>query len=90
MSATGWQAASATSISPSVVGLGRPARASGTTTTAQSYVGAWELGGVVNTGWPNRPAVAFSGSLSDAALFTTELTAAQVLAEYQSSPAAGG
>ena len=64
--------------------------ASGTTTTAQSYVGSWQLGGVVNTGWPGRTAAAFTGSLSDAALFTSELTAAQVLTEYQSSPAAGG
>jgi hypothetical protein len=64
--------------------------ASGPTTTAQSYLGSWQLGGVVNTGWPNRPTVAFSGSLSDAALFTSELTAAQVQTEYQSSAVAGG
>jgi galactose oxidase len=64
--------------------------ASGATTTAQAYVASWQLGGVANTGWPNRTAAAFSGSLSDAAVFTSDLTAAQVQAEYQSSPAAGG
>jgi len=59
--------------------------ASGATTAAQAYLGYWQLGGVANTGWPNRPSSAFSGSISDAALFTSELTAAQVQAEYESS-----
>jgi len=59
--------------------------ASGATSTAQSYLGYWSLGGVVNSGWPNRPSGAFSGSISDAALFTNELTAAQIQAEYASS-----
>lgn len=63
--------------------------ASGSTTTAQAYLGHWQLGGTVNTGWPNRPSSAFSGSMSDAALFTTELTPAQSQAEYLSSPAHG-
>jgi galactose oxidase len=61
--------------------------ASGTTSTAQSYLGYWQLGGTVNTGWPNRTSGAFSGSISDAALFTSELTATQIQAEYLSSPA---
>ena len=61
--------------------------ASGATTTAQSYVGHWQLGGTANNGWPNRTANAFSGSISDAALFTSELTAAQIQTEYSSSPA---
>jgi len=61
--------------------------ASGATTTAQSYVGYWQLGGITNTGWPNRTAGAFSGSISDAALFTSELTAAQIQTEYSTSPA---
>jgi hypothetical protein len=61
--------------------------ASGATTTAQSYVGHWQLGGTANNGWPNRTAGAFSGSISDAALFTSELTAAQIQTEYSSSPA---
>jgi Domain of unknown function (DUF1929)/Concanavalin A-like lectin/glucanases superfamily len=61
--------------------------ASGSTTTAQSYLGYWQLGGTVYTGWPNRPSGAFSGSMSDAALFTSELTPAQIQAEYLSSAA---
>jgi hypothetical protein len=57
--------------------------ATGATTGAQSYVGYWQLGGVVNTGWPNRPSSAFSGSMSDAALWAgTELSASQVTALY--------
>jgi galactose oxidase len=61
--------------------------ASGSTTTAQSYLGHWQLGGVVNDGWPNQPSSSFSGSISDAAAFARELTAAQVKTEYTSSPA---
>jgi galactose oxidase len=63
--------------------------ASGPTTTAQSYVGYWQLGGKVNPGWPNSPSGAFSGSISDAAVFMREPTLAQVQAEYTSSPASG-
>jgi hypothetical protein len=61
--------------------------ASGSTTTAQSYTGSWQLGGTVNSGWPNAPSSSFSGSVSDAALFTRELTPAQVNTQYTSSPA---
>jgi galactose oxidase len=55
--------------------------ASGATATAASLFGQWQLGGAAS-GWPNLPASAFSGSVSDAAMFVRELTAAQVQAEY--------
>ena len=61
--------------------------ASNTTTGAQPYTGYWQLGGTTNTGWPNRGTGAFTGSISDAALFTHELTANQIQTEYQASPA---
>jgi hypothetical protein len=61
--------------------------ATGSTTTAQSYLGHWQLGGKLNLGWPNRPGGAFAGSVSDAAVFARELTAAQVMTEATSSPA---
>ncbi len=60
--------------------------ASGSTTSAQSYTGAWRLGGVANS-WPgSSTSIAFQGSLSDAAWFSNELTAAQIANEYQRSP----
>ncbi|MGD0981836.1 MAG: LamG domain-containing protein, partial [Solirubrobacteraceae bacterium] len=56
--------------------------ASGSTATAASYLANWQLGGYLSAGWPNGPTSAFSGSMSDAAVFLSELTAAQVEAEY--------
>ena len=56
--------------------------ASDSTAAAGSYVGNWQLGGYLSSSWPNQPAGAFSGSMSDAALFMSELTASQVQAEY--------
>jgi Concanavalin A-like lectin/glucanases superfamily/Divergent InlB B-repeat domain len=55
--------------------------ASGATANAASFVGQWQLGGSA-TGWPGLPASAFSGDMSDAAMFLRELTASQVQAEY--------
>ncbi|MHB8324860.1 MAG: LamG domain-containing protein [Candidatus Dormibacteria bacterium] len=51
-----------------------------TDTTPQSYDGWWHLGwGNEAPGWPNPPASNyFSGSLADAAVYGTQLTAAQV------------
>jgi hypothetical protein len=56
--------------------------ASSATATAASYLGSWQLGGYLDGSWPNQPTSAFSGSMSDAALFMSELSAAQVQAEY--------
>ncbi len=56
--------------------------ASGSTATAASYIGTWQLGGYLSNSWPNQPASAFSGSIGDAAVFMSELTASQVQAEY--------
>ena len=61
--------------------------ASGTVTGAQSYTGYWQLGGTVTAGWPNQPTAAFSGSISDAAMYRTELTSGQIQAQYLASPA---
>ena len=62
--------------------------ASGSTATASSFLGYWQLGGNA-TGWPNQPTSAFSGSISDAALFMTELTASQVQTEYNARGTVG-
>jgi galactose oxidase len=59
--------------------------ASLSTVSAASFLGHWQLGGYVTGGWPSQPAGAFSGSMSDAALFVSELTASQVDAEYSAA-----
>jgi hypothetical protein len=57
--------------------------ASNTTTGADSYLGYWQLGGTTNSGWTNRTTGAFTGSISDAALYlSTELSASQVSTLY--------
>ena len=61
--------------------------ASSSVTDAESYLGYWQLGGTVTAGWPNQPSGAFSGSISDAAMYRSELTPGQVQAQYVSSPA---
>lgn len=68
---------------------GQQVASSATTTTAQSYLGYWRIGGDSLAGWSNSPTSGFlAGSVSDAAFYNnTELTAAQVLTHYQ---AAGG
>jgi galactose oxidase len=67
---------------------GQQVASSATTTGAQSYLGYWRIGGDSLAGWPNSPTSGyFAGSVSDAAFYNTELTAAQVLTHFQ---AAGG
>jgi hypothetical protein len=61
--------------------------ASSSATGAQSYTGYWQLGGTVTAGWPNQPSAAFSGSISDAAMYRSELTAGQIQAQFVASPA---
>ena len=61
--------------------------ASSSVTGAQSYTGYWHLGGTVTAGWPSQPSGAFSGSISDAAMYRRELTPAQIQAQYLASPA---
>ena len=61
--------------------------ASSMITGAQSYTGYWQLGGTVTAGWPNQPSGAFSGSISDAAMYRTELTSGQIQAQYLASSA---
>ena len=41
----------------------------------------------LNAGWPTHPSGAFSGSISDAAMYRSELTPGQIQAQYASSPA---
>jgi len=62
--------------------------ASGSTATAASYLANWQLGGYLSGGWPNGPTSAFAGSMSDAAVFMSELTASQVQAEYSAGGSA--
>jgi galactose oxidase len=52
--------------------------ASSAVTGAQAYSGYWQIGGTVTGGWPSQPSAAFSGSVSDAAMYRSELTAGQV------------
>jgi galactose oxidase len=62
---------------------------SNSTTEALSYVGYWRVGAENASGWPDQPTSNyFQGTISDVAFYTTELTAGQVLAHYQASPAA--
>ncbi len=63
--------------------------ASNSVADAQSYTGYWQLGGAP-TGWPDQPSGAFSGSISDAAMYLSELTPAQVQTAHLSSPLLGG
>jgi galactose oxidase len=59
--------------------------ASSSVTAAESYSGYWQVGGTVTAGWPNQPSGSFSGSVSDAAMYLSELTAAQVQAQYSAA-----
>lgn len=58
-------------------------------TGAQQYTGYWRLAGDNLTGWPSKPSSNyFAGTLDEAALFLTNLSAAQIQAHYHASPAA--
>jgi PKD repeat protein len=53
--------------------------ASGAVTGSQSYNGYWRVGGDTLAGWPNQPTSNyFAGSIDEAAVYTSELSAAQV------------
>jgi PKD repeat protein len=53
--------------------------ASGAATGSQSYNGFWRVGGDNLASWPNQPTSNyFAGSIDEAAVYTTELSAAQV------------
>jgi hypothetical protein len=54
-------------------------------TSAQAYTGYWQLGGTVKSAWPNQPSGAISGSISDAAMYLSELTPAQAQSQYLAS-----
>ena len=62
--------------------------ASNTVTGHQTYLGYFQLGGVVNN-WPNATAAAFTGTIDDAAMYVSELTAGQVLSTFSASTSAG-
>ena len=59
--------------------------ASDPTNVAQNYMGYWQLGGISND-WPDSSRSPFNGSLSDAAMFNSELTLSQIQKEYSASP----
>lgn len=53
------------------------------TTTAQSYLGYWRIGGDNLSGWPNAPTSSyFNGSLDNFAVYSTVLTASQVASHF--------
>ncbi|MFT4050786.1 MAG: PKD domain-containing protein [Microbacterium sp.] len=55
-----------------------------TVTSAQSFTGYWRFGGDSITGWTSAPSSSyFSGSLDEAAIYPTALTASQVAAHYE-------
>ncbi len=57
------------------------------TTTAQNYTGYWRVGAEHENGWPNASSSNyFAGSISDAAVYPTALSAAQVSAHFAASP----
>ena len=54
----------------------------------QPYLGYWRLGSEGLTGWPDSSTGnSFAGTISDAAVFDSQLSAQHVLSLYQSSPA---
>ncbi|GAA3887047.1 hypothetical protein GCM10022381_31370 [Leifsonia kafniensis] len=54
------------------------------TTTNQAYDGYWRVGGGNLNGWPAQPTNAFfAGSIDEAAVYSTALTAAAVTAHFQ-------
>jgi PKD repeat protein len=54
-----------------------------TTTTAQSYNGYWRVGGDNLGSWPSAPTSPnFAGSIDEVAVYSTELTGAQVQDHY--------
>ncbi len=56
------------------------------TTTNQSYSGYWRLGGDNLGAWPNRPGTDYlTGSIDDAAVYSTVLSPAQVETHYLAS-----
>jgi hypothetical protein len=60
-----------------------------TVTSAANFTGYWHLGWGYETGWPDAPADAyFTGSLSEAAVVPSQLSAAQVATLYQAASAA--
>jgi hypothetical protein len=58
------------------------------TNQSQNYVGYWRVGGENLEYWPYQTSSNyFAGTVSDVAFYNTELSAAQVLAHYEASPA---
>ena len=61
---------------------------SNTTNQSQNYTGYWRVGGEDLRYWPYQPSSDYlAGTVSDAAFYNSELTASQVLAHYNASPA---
>jgi hypothetical protein len=59
-----------------------------TTNQSQNYTGYWRVGGEDLRYWPYQPSSDYlAGTVADAAFYNSELTASQVLAHYQASPA---
>ncbi|WP_068920838.1 LamG-like jellyroll fold domain-containing protein [Planobispora rosea] len=57
---------------------------------AEGYTGYWRIGGDNLNGWPSRPSSDdFAGSLDEAAVYSTVLTAAQVAEHWQKGSGSG-
>jgi hypothetical protein len=60
--------------------------ASNAVATAQNQNGYWRIGGDNVSGWPSAPTSNyFTGSLDEAAVYASELTAAQIAAHYNAA-----
>ncbi|MCU1658073.1 MAG: hypothetical protein JWO57_2729, partial [Pseudonocardiales bacterium] len=54
--------------------------------TAQNQNGYWRIGGDNVSGWPSAPTSNyFAGGLDEAAVYASELTAAQIAAHYNAA-----
>jgi len=62
--------------------------AAGTVAGSQAYLGYFQLGGAVINPWPNSASGAFAGTISDAAMYVSELSVTQLQAIYAASPSA--
>jgi len=64
--------------------------ASNTTTTSQSYTGYWRVGDDSLSGWTSRPSSSFfNGTIDDASVYNSALSATQVAAQYTAALAPG-
>jgi hypothetical protein len=55
-------------------------------TTPQKYDGYWRIGNQISTGWSGHPSNYFAGTVDEAAVYPTALTAVRIAAHYVAAP----